>query len=798
MYKTVLWTVFLTVFGFTNLCNSQCETDEVSCTFQLQTDYYGYETSWMVLTSFGDTLFSSEGIVYENETLYEEKFCITKGQCVQFVLLDSYGDGFTGIGHARLTVDGEEIFFVEDYDFNHKKYFNCPPGFSCDDAFTITEMDFTMDTEERWFILSVPEVGQYEISTCDNSSDCNTTIFVYAECPIASEDTVEGTLFYNDVNEECGELALAVSALDINRDYVIRIKSDGNCGAATNISVNYLGPIEGCTDPEACNYNPLATIDDGSCVPFGDVDCPEGPDLRLNPFVLSSSMYVTVLDTENECLINEGCLQGVGRRDIVRFTTRIENIGTQDYFIGDPQNQPGQFTYDNCHNHFHYDGYAQYSLYDTYGQYIPIGYKNGFCVLDLDCPTSGMAQFGCDNMGITAGCSDTYDSGLDCQWLDITDVPDGDYVFVAIVNVDLAKDALGRAEKDTLNNYAQVCINLDRSSGSIVMTHLDDCDAYTDCNGDIYGNAQPDCEGVCGGTRLRGDRNLDQLHDLNDVTYYVDEILNQTAATDCSDLFADDKIDVYDAALLHNCVTYGMLHEHLGGSAAHDHCYFPGGVYNFLDSMDFNLKYDLDNDPEYVYIDITNPYDGLMAFEFKIQGVEIEDVFQNTIISEQIFDIRFNNETGVIVGTPIEESYLERSNQEQGLIKIKINPMDVELCVPEDPIMVGSNLQKSAVKVINSCAPTGYSSIQKLVDDPAMEVYPVPTQDVLNVIITNESFNTQNISCYASDGKLVYDEDTNSKNASINVKDWQEGMYFVIVTGNDKQFIKKFIVNDKK
>ncbi len=796
MYKTVIFTAFLVVMGVYNPSFSQCSGNESSVTFELQTDFYGYETSWALITSQGDSLFSSAGIVYENETLYTETFCVPSNVCVQFVIADSYGDGFTGPGYANLTVDGEEIFHVDDFDFDFKKYFNCAPGFSCDDAFTIDDYDFTLDTEERWYILTVPEVGQYEISTCNNAADCNTTIFVYAECPIASEETVEGTLFYNDVNEECGERALAVSALDVDRDYVLRIKSQ--CVGDINISISYLGPIEGCTDPTACNYNPLATVEDGSCVPFGDVDCPEGPDLRLNPFVLSSSMYVTVLDTENECLINEGCLQGVGRRDIVRFTTRIENIGTQDYFIGDPQNQPGQFTYDNCHNHFHYDGYAQYSLYDVWGQYIPIGYKNGFCVLDLDCPNPQMSQFGCDNMGITAGCSDTYDAGIDCQWLDITDVPDGDYVFVAVVNVDLARDALGRAEMDTLNNFAQVCINLDRSSGSIEMTIQDDCDVYTDCNGDIYGNALKDCEGNCGGTRLRGDRNLDQQHDLSDVFVYTEEILSQQGATTCSDLYQDGKIDVYDAAVLHNCVTYGMLHEHEGGSAAHDHCYFPTGVYNFVDTMDFNLKYDKDLDPEFVYIDITNPSDGLMAFQFQIEGADIEDVYQNTIISDQIFDIQYNNATGIIVGTPIQDFYLERSNQEQGLLKIKIDPNATDLCVVGDAIMVGSNVQKTAVKMVNSCASTLFSSVEKLVNDPRMEVFPIPTSSRLNVIINNDSFNTQNISCYAANGKLVYNENTNTKNASINVEEWEEGMYFVIVSGNDQQFIKKFIINGKE
>ncbi len=32
-------------------------------------------------------------------------------------------------------------------------------------------------------------------------------------------------------------------------------------------------------------------------------------------------------------------------------------------------------------------------------------------------------RYNCGNMGITAGCSDIYSSALDCQWIDVTDLP---------------------------------------------------------------------------------------------------------------------------------------------------------------------------------------------------------------------------------------------------------------------------------------------------------------------------------------------------------------------------------------
>ncbi len=797
MYKNYILILICVFFCFNTKSQAQdCEPNELSIILELRTDYYAYETSWAFISINGDTIVSSPEMM--DTTYHEFKFCFLEGECTEFRLSDSYGDGFTSNGFARLIVNGQVVDYFEDFGFSSSSYFNCPPGFDCDGAIALGDNDFTTNLSDAWFNFTVDEAGQYLISTCENAESCNTTIYVYLECPEVIENTVEGTSFYNDYNEECGELAKAVSNLNKDVEYILRVRSEGDCGPETKIKIEYLGPIEGCTDPESCNYNPLATIDDGSCISFSDPDCPEGPDLRLNPFVLYNSMYVTTIYNSNECLINEGCIKGVGQRDIIRFSTRIENVGTQDYFIGDPQEQPDQFTYDNCHNHYHYDGYAQYSLYDTYGQYIPIGYKNGFCVLDLECPSSVSPKYSCNYMGITAGCADIYDAGLDCQWLDITDIPDGDYVFVAIVNVDLAKDALGRAEKDTLNNFAQVCINIDRTSGEIIVTKDENCEAYTDCNGEIYGSALQDCQGICDGTRKRGDRNLDQIYSVEDVISYVDGILNDESANQCIDLYVDDRIDVYDATLLHNCVSYGNEHEHEGGTSAHDHCYFPSGLYNFIDTMTCNVKYDMMNDPEYVYIDIINPQDPLIGFEFIIQGANIEDVYQNTDVIDQIFDIRFNQENGKIIGIPIENNFLERSNYEQGLIKIKVTPNDTMLCVIENPVLVAANLQKVAVKMETSCYATPYSSLEQISNESSIDVYPNPTRSVLNVDITNEEFKTKNISFFTSDGKLMLSKETIEKRISVNVKDWKEGMYFVIVTGRDKQLIKKFIVNDTK
>ena len=120
------------------------------------------------------------------------------------------------------------------------------------------------------------------------------------------------------------------------------------------------------------------------------------------------------------------------------------------------------------------------------GALISIGFKM-VCVMDLECSDGGTATYGCSNMGIAAGCGDIYSSGLSCQWIDVTDVEDGQYRLVVRVNWDYDPDALGRYETNTENNWAVVCIELD---GQVPRNdHPDGLPTFTDCAGDPFGTA---------------------------------------------------------------------------------------------------------------------------------------------------------------------------------------------------------------------------------------------------------------------------------------------------------------------
>lgn len=58
--------------------------------------------------------------------------------------------------------------------------------------------------------------------------------------------------------------------------------------------------------------------------------------------------------------------------------------------------------------------------------------------------------------GISAGWGDLYGSELDCQWIDITDVPPGPYVLEIAIDEGHLLDEL-----DVTNNTASVQVNLE-------------------------------------------------------------------------------------------------------------------------------------------------------------------------------------------------------------------------------------------------------------------------------------------------------------------------------------------------
>jgi len=88
---------------------------------------------------------------------------------------------------------------------------------------------------------------------CTDSRACNYN-------PEATDDN--GSCLFNDCNGQCGGSAIAGSACNDGDDDTENDVYSIDCVCAGTP----IGGISGCTNPLYCNYNPDATVEDGSCI----------------------------------------------------------------------------------------------------------------------------------------------------------------------------------------------------------------------------------------------------------------------------------------------------------------------------------------------------------------------------------------------------------------------------------------------------------------------------------------------------------------------------------------------------
>ncbi|XP_055020893.1 lysyl oxidase-like 5a [Boleophthalmus pectinirostris] len=197
------------------------------------------------------------------------------------------------------------------------------------------------------------------------------------------------------------------------------------------------------------------------------------PDLVPDPYFIQASSYIHRMQmyalrcaAEENCLSSSAYRPGVSDleyRVLLRFPQRVKNQGTADFLPLRPRHE---WEWHSCHQHYHsMEAFSTYDLLDvSTGLRVAQGHKASFCLEDTTCDPGIRRRYACTahTQGLGPGCYDTYHANIDCQWIDITDVPPGNYVLKVMVNPSHLVE-----ESDFTNNVVQCDV---RYTGSYVQT----------------------------------------------------------------------------------------------------------------------------------------------------------------------------------------------------------------------------------------------------------------------------------------------------------------------------------------
>ena len=274
------------------------------------------------------------------------------------------------------------------------------------------------------------------------------------------------------------------------------------------------------------------------------------------------------------------------------------------------------------------------------------------------------------------------------------------------------------------------------------------------------------------------------------LTASFQKLADDENATECRDLHPNGNIDVYDAALLQECSLYADDLDHWGLGYA---CQF-GGFENTKDIV-YLLPGVLDTAAKTFEVQIVNPYNPVIGFEFSVSGLEIESV-EN--ISGTMNASVLHDNTGEILALSGDETAIKKNILPTSFVRVHYTKLTgPEVCVSAITAVVNAKYQRSEALLSNpNCVSTGLVSSHEP-GQAAFSVFVQPNPYRESTTIFFENVNADPITVTLSDmtGRTVRSfENIHSEYVTFERGNLAEGVYIFTISGSKGKVSGKIAV----
>jgi len=184
----------------------------------------------------------------------------------------------------------------------------------------------------------------------------------------------------------------------------------------------------------------------GLCTADPALDCPVS-DLTLALPADFAPRFEYRSFHESNCLLQK-CVDGPGSRRLLRFPLNVVNRGDSPMILA-LRDAPGVRSI-ACDGSIFLNGFLRYELLDANGARRASGSGDVGLTCELGYDAQSTSAFDCALLGLEPHSYRSYASDADCQWVDITTLPPGQYTLRLSVNADYQL-----RERDVENNSVE-------------------------------------------------------------------------------------------------------------------------------------------------------------------------------------------------------------------------------------------------------------------------------------------------------------------------------------------------------